>query len=642
MKKINIKLMHNWKFLSILIIAIISILLIAFYTLQISDKVYKTSEKVNANDYIKDVKLGDVIEQKIIAKENNFERIDIEFEPLKSENSIAGKVVIGINDSEGNIIEKQTITRNYIRENTNYEFKFKTQKQSKGKEYKLWIEFKEIEDGKQFFSVKADAQGNLAIQEYYKSSTKQWFFILIAAIFSIYVFFISIFIYQKKGIKPEKVFLYTVPVICLFYILCMPTFKNHDELYHWYRGYEVSIGKVATEINGNVLGTEMPENIAKPSTNDWTKITYKDVKDYLNLGLEAEKKVPLYSETSAVYSFIQYIPQGIGIFITRLFTDKVLLLAYGGRLMNMIISLACIYLAIKKIPFGKKIILLMSYIPIAIEGFSSLSPDAMTISISFLYIAYILSLAYSKKDEVVGKKQKIILTIMSIVVALCKIVYIPLVLLLFIIPKEKFKNGKKVKTAITIIIIACLINLIWLGISSTYLSYFREGDSLIQVKSVLLHPIRYIQNCLYTLNVNGSNYITTMFGEKLGWGELIRLYSIVPYVLFIMSIWVTISDETIKEKFEGYQKLIILFVILAIIVLIFTSLYVQWTTCESDSIAGIQGRYFIPILPLAMLLIGSQLKVNTKYKDENILKSITIIGTVIQIFVVLQIVICHL
>ncbi len=48
----------------------------------------------------------------------------------------------------------------------------------------------------------------------------------------------------------------------------MPTCKNHDELYHWYRSYEVSMGKLMTGINGDELGTKMPENISKLLTDN--------------------------------------------------------------------------------------------------------------------------------------------------------------------------------------------------------------------------------------------------------------------------------------------------------------------------------------------------------------------------------------
>ena len=658
MQKVKAKIKEQWKFLTILIIGVIAILMTANYILGITDGLYNKSENIEAQESIKDIQANDKIEQKIIAAENNFERVDIQFEPLKEESDVSGEITIGIQDENGKNIEEKTITRNYIRENTTYEFEFKRQKESKGKTYTVWIAFHQTEEGTKPFTVKyfpngegeqnsftvngENREGRIATQEFYFNTTKQLFFTAVATLISLYAIMISIYIYNKKGIKIENIFLYTVPVICLFYIICMPTFKNHDELYHWFRSYEVSIGKFVEGIDGDTLGTKMPENIVKPLTDDWTTLTYGDVEAYLDLGLEPENEATLYSETSAVYSFIQYLPQAIGIFITRIFTDKVLLLAYGGRIMNMIVSVGLIYLAIKKIPFGKKAILLLSYIPIAIEGFSSLSPDAMTISVAFLYIAYIMSLAFHKKDQIIGKKQIIILLVMSIVMALCKIVYIPLVLLMFMIPKEKFKNKQKIKPLIMIVIIACVINLLWLGFSSNYLKYFREGDSAVQVKTVLTHPIEYIQNCLYTLALNGDDYILTMFGGELGWGELIKVHTVVPYILFVFMIWLTLTDKTIKNTFALYQKIVIALTILAVGGLIFTSLFVQWTTCGSDSIAGIQGRYFIPILPLLMLLVGSQIKLKSEYDDKNLQRSIGVIGTVLQIYVVLQIVITHL
>ena len=133
-----------------------------------------------------------------------------------------------------------------------------------------------------------------------------------------------------------------------------------------------------------------------------------------------------------------------------------------------------------------------------------------------------------------------------------------------------------------------------------------------------------------------------MFGGELGWGELVQLNSIIPYALALICIWITITDQTIKDKFKLYQKVWISLTIIAVIGLIFTSLYVQWTTIGSDSILGIQGRYFIPILPLIALLIGSQLKVKTDYSEENTCKTIATIGVVLQIWSILAIVICHL
>ena len=98
---------------------------------------------------------------------------------------------------------------------------------------------------------------------------------------------------------------------------------------------------------------------------------------------------------------------------------------------------------------------------------------------------------------------------------------------------------------------------------------------------------------LYTINLEGDKYLLTLFGSQLGWGELIKLYSIIPYTLAALYCFVGITTEEIKNKFKTYQLVWISLVCLAIIGLIFTSLYIQWTNIGSTSILGVQGRYFL-------------------------------------------------
>ena len=45
------------------------------------------------------------------------------------------------------------------------------------------------------------------------------------------------------------------------------------------------------------------------------------------------------------------------------------------------------------------------------------------------------------------------------------------------------------------------------------------------------------------------------------------------------------------------------------------ALYVDWSTAQSNYVMGIQGRYFIPILPIFLLGISNNiLKINIKNK----------------------------
>ena len=664
--KILEELKKNCKFYTIMTVSIILIILLMTYMVNISDKLYKKIDYKIGDSYVEDIDTDTTITQKFIAEYNNLEKLYIEFEPFKDSSNVGGDVLIGVRDEDGNIIKEEKITRNYIRENTTYKLKFKKQKLSQGKEYELYIKFVDHEKYDKFYTVKyskenkienykllingVEEEGTISFAQLYSNNKKVYAYILTNIIMIFAVMSISIYIFKVKNIKEENIFLLTVPVICLMFMATMPTFKNHDELYHWIRTYEVSTGVLATKVEDGVQGTKMPEAITAIMKSNWETTTYSDVNYALGIEMDKDNTYTIDSKTAAVYAFVQYIPQAIGVAIARVFTSKPLIMAYAGRLFNIIFAMFVLYKAIKLMPFGKKIFLIISYIPIVIEGFSSLSPDAMTTSISFLYIAYILNLAFDEK-KIVGLKQKIFLTILSIIVALCKIVYLPLVLLLFLIPKEKFCNtGKEDKSPITkkilnimlIAGIAVVINLLWLGFSSRYLLNLRDGDSKYQVLLLFKNPIMYIQELIYTFNLYGNNYLTGMLGESLGWGELIRLNFIVPSVLFVLLIIELVTDETLRNKFSGWQKFVIFITFLIIFGLIFTSLYVQWTTIGSESILGVQGRYFIPILPLLMLLIGNDIKIKSGYNDKSVLKAVAITGLLINIIVILTIIINHL
>ena len=657
--KIDIK--KDWKFYGILTIAVLIIVLIANYALTIEEKLYTTGEVQEETGTLEDVTTGTEIVQTFVAVDDNLEKVKIDFEPYKEDVNCGGKVTIGIKDANGNVIEEKEILRNYVRETSQYTLEFSKQKDSKDKEFQIFIRFNDLEEADRFYSVKytdkneflknhlivngEEMQGaSIIFQDLYKSNIRTIIYSVILIVFILGVYIVSSIIYYKKGMKIENIFLMVAPLTCIFFLVTMPTFKNHDEYYHWLKAYEVSQGTLMTPQEDGVQGSMMPEGVSKVFPTDWTTLDYQTMKKLLGVKLNEDNKGILNPETATVYSFVQYIPQATGIALARLVTDNVYLITYGGRIVNMIFALLVLYFAIKLMPFGKKLLLIPAMIPIAIEGFTSLSPDAMTISVAFFYIAYILHLAFGDKEQL-GIKEKAILLISSIVIALCKIVYIPLVGLILIIPKEKFKNqGNKNKILNFCVIagIAVIINLIWLAISSRYLSTFREGDSKIQVLLALQNPILYIQNVLYTFNLNGSNYLLSLFGADLGWGELIKLYSIVPYAFLGIYLFTAITDNELKDKFKRYQIVWISLVVLAIVGLIFTSLYVQWTTVGQTSIAGIQGRYFLPILPLVMLLLGSVVKVKSLYNEEKVTKFVGISILVLQIFTISQILIEHL
>ena len=319
--------------------------------------------------------------------------------------------------------------------------------------------------------------------------------------------------------------------------------------------------------------------------------------------------------------------------ITSLITDNIMKIAYGARIINMLISIILLYFAIKIMPFGKRGMLLSMCFPIAIEGFTSMSPDALTISVTYLFTAYVLNIVFNKEKQVT-KADIFILTILSIIIALCKIVYLPLVGLLLLIPRNKFKTPKNhLLTIATIMAIAIIVNLVWLKISTTYLSLYKNGNAGDQLAILFNAPIYYLQRLFGTINQNGGFYLYSLLGEELGWNEFAQMGTLLPTIIGVIYLYINITDNTLKQKLTKYQSIILLLIVLAIVGLVFTSLYLQWNEPTNVSIAGVQGRYFLPIVPILTFLIFSKLKFSTEQTQEKLDRNLGIMICIMYMYI---------
>lgn len=436
-----------------------------------------------------------------------------------------------------------------------------------------------------------------------------------------------IYIKDKKQIKPEKAFLTIVPIFCILMMIAMPMTKGHDETIHGQRIYEYAEGKFVS--NGQTSYLE--EGIINALNN---KSNYKDIIENKETYSTNTNKIESgYRVTT--YSPINYLPQIIGIELGRIFTDNSMVHLYLARLGNIICSVTILYFAIKKIPYGKNLLLLLSIIPIGIEGFCTLSADGMIISCSFLWIAYILKLREESKVKI-SKKQIIFLAILAIIISLSKTVYITLLPLLFILPNEKFNNKKqKIIIVLSILFVCSILDVSWylFGIqkeATTQLAIETNG-----IKYILSNPIGYIKRLFYTIVTCSTNYIQEAFGGYLEWNETIKI-QLFPSILLVLSVIISTTgkNEIILKKQE---KICIFIVIIACVCLIFTSLFLCWSEQNIAIIEGIKGRYFIPILPLIYLLFGRKFLDDTKTT-----KVVSILGAIMQIYVILEIMLYHM
>lgn len=446
-----------------------------------------------------------------------------------------------------------------------------------------------------YFTVSEDYQGDNAVgictssdgticYKVMKTDTSLRMKVLIIA-FIIFAAIIAMVILNVD----ERIIMVTLLVsFGLIYFWLCPVGMAPDETNHFYRAYEIS--------QGGLISKHMGESGVGGNTFPAALKEYKDSKAELNWDETLDYK---FGNTS-LYSAISYLPQATGIKIADIFTNNVKAIFYGGRLGNFIVSMFLCIMALWIIPFGRKVLFMVMMFPLTMQEMISMSTDGFTIGLSFMLLAYILYVSYREKD--LGKKEIAILTALCIMLSLTKIIYVVLVLLVFMVPNKKLGEGRKWAIFKFGVPALCVIlNLVWLVISSGYLVEFRPGvDSAAQVKYILTHIHLYYATAVSTTMETGMYYVETMFGTYMGQLEI----AIVPMVwvtFLILFVYEIVDSRDVPVKAHRYDMFILLSVFLTCMALLYTSLYVQWTPLQNPSIEGIQGRYFIPIIPLLAL-----------------------------------------
>lgn len=429
-------------------------------------------------------------------------------------------------------------------------------------------------------------------------------FIIIAVIEIIVELLCILALYKmkKRGAPIEKQFLLLALVLGSLFIVLLPPGQSPDDITHFRRIYGISDGYLLPkEVDGTSgkAGSEIPvgtDFLAKEPGHG----TYSEVIDKIDDGTE-QKSMQLYT-TAALYSFVCYIPQIVGSLIGKLFGFSVLGMAYLMEIFNFVVWVFLVFFAIKLIPKFKSAVLFIALLPITLQEATSLSPDAIAIGLSLFFVSYIMFLAYGKR-KLLEKRDYIILSICSIVIGFCKIVYLPLVLLLLLIPKEKYKSSKQRWLFLGILLaVVALLNLGWLMISSRYLVESRSGvNSKEQLMGIIRNPFKYLMVMFRSTNAYAYYWLSSMLGMSLG-SFTFNLPGILFFVSFTMMVLLFIqSGESFNYK--KADRWIMLFVFLVIVVLVMTSLYMQWTPYGEELVDGVQGRYYLPILMLVPMII---------------------------------------
>lgn len=412
---------------------------------------------------------------------------------------------------------------------------------------------------------------------------------------------VCIFLYLTGAkLKTEQIFIILYLAFGLSYMVVTPLSSVPDETEHMLRTYGITIGDFVPPVNdAGEGGSYVPDNLTYQWDRSGARLRY--MRDNMFMEANEGKIFATYSNT-AFYSPLTYLPQAVGMFIARLVCNKPYIWAYAGRLFELAASGVLIYFAIKLMPFGKNILLILSLLPMNMYECASLSGDGMAYAVTLLIIAYCLRLRYGKQDKL-SRKEIAFLYILLALAASCKIVYAPFVLMAFIIPIDRFKSVKAYYIhMICAGIMIFLLAVVWpVGIGSRYLLEYTEGvSSSQQLIYVITHPHNFIQVMFFTVIEQGEWLFKTYFAASLSHFN-VGCNILVIFISAAALIYACAFEKVFRCEDESGLKIykrpvsILGFATFLSVVFTFLSLYIEWTPYRAGSVEGLQGRYFIPL-----------------------------------------------
>lgn len=407
----------------------------------------------------------------------------------------------------------------------------------------------------------------------------------------------------KDSIKQHQMFAILYLSIGLLFLVLVPVPGVPDEPHHFLRAFEISRGGLISDMDEfGEVGGFLPENLDENMPD--SSITYRDIREHFSDKI-SDNEIHLEYENTALYSPLSYLPQAVGVFFGRLLTKNVLLSAYFGRFFAFLFIGFTLYLSIKNIPVGKNILMAVSLLPLTLQECMSLAADGMAFAMSVALFSYVMYLRYGEIKKL-EKKQFILLAILCIMVASCKIVYLPVCLCVFLLPIEKIGSGK-IKDyligAFALCALAGIFSLGWLIICHSFLPFGESVNSGEQLAGMLKHPINYLLILYRTFGKYFVIQMILLFGGSMGMMDVACDYVIVTACFGIFLYIAKNEKVTLEDKNWKKVKNAILAVVIIVILLTLTSLYLQYTPVGLGYVTGMQGRYYIPMIPLFILAL---------------------------------------
>lgn len=415
----------------------------------------------------------------------------------------------------------------------------------------------------------------------------------------------------EQVLSPQNVFLVAGYVFGLAFVFANPPFHSNDEDRHFYNAYLLSRCQIRPEYRESKVGGFLPQNLYAVS-QQFQGIPFQNKARLNHRMLEDLKALPLDEGSEMFYDNplyrnnpLPYIPFAIGIRIAMLVNPNPIHLLWGARIAGLVFFLAAVVFAIRLAPAHKYVLLILALSPMTLFQAASVTYDVMHLALTFLIVAFAFALAVREKR--IGTAEIIAYLLATMAYNSIKPGYFLIPFLVFMVPAKKIGSPQKILVLLLCLCVASILpTLAWNGyLSSLHLpppkpliNDFLYGTSA-QASAILANPVIFARNLFLNFLIQGKEWIIGTLG-RLGYSYT-HLNHAVLFAHGLVLIAVSVVDSSPSARFTKYQKAIAAVIAIGVVGIISTGFFFG-SPVGARLIFGLQGRYFIPVIPLVLLL----------------------------------------
>lgn len=392
----------------------------------------------------------------------------------------------------------------------------------------------------------------------------------------------------------------------LLFTFYIPPFQKADELTHFFRTMSITQGRLICPQQNGLFHNPLPRSLEQYpySTSIISDVDYSTRKD-----LNGKVDLAFQQRYACALPFVPYVPSGMLLTPLVWLQASPVFIFYAGRIINLFFGLVILAVAFKIVPTKLRLLPASVFLlPMTWHQLSSFSKDSLHISFGILTLCWLLAfLQVGKKItrwEMVAFISSLFMTIIA------RPQYLPLVLLVFMIPRQKIARLRTtmLKQFAKVVLAMVMAGLVGLSLKLDLYSVdaskigatpnYEISNSDLQILYLVNHPDKFLTVPYYTFVHHGQFFFQSLVAS---FGSLDIFVDWFVYAIFIIILsQIIFKIQTHLQPLSHLQLGMLSSCIVGCVFAILLAMYLYSTKVGNFLVDGLQGRYFIVLVPLVL------------------------------------------